>query len=352
MNSGDVPVSMHLVCRIQHHRLRGWREYAVDSDSQVADILRPEAYSSSSPVFRSYVRQATEAGRSIVLWIVTRHRGPKGQRAAFSLVAKMRVRALHESKPGQDLLPDHLRRYDRPWKKGTSHRKHQRVIAESDPGNSRFYPACDIRECLGDLAYVNLKGKRASGHPQTVMQVDPDSIRQLEDAARHVASHTVFLSYKHVDFEAGAPAPRPPWQPKALAHRLIRGGLGVWFDGLCAPQPARRDGTVPEADFLTDEEVRLLLAEGHRQSSVLLGINTGRYLTPGTDGVNWTRKEYDGSISNQVRSEPQQRFVLHGPNPRELPPEPHCARSWEIDVDTDLVSELGSMLGDRAQTRI
>ena len=351
MNSRDDPVPMHLVCRIQPHRLRGWREYAVDSDSQVADILRPEAYSSSSPVFRSYVQQATKAGRSIVLWIVTRHSGPKGQRAAFSLAAKMSVRAIHESKPGQD-LPDRLRRYDRPWKKGTSLKKHQRVIAEGDPGNSRFYPACDVREYLAGLAYLNLKGQRASGHPQTVMQVDPDSIKQLEDVARHVASHTVFFSYKHVDFEAGAPAPRPPWQPKALAHRLIRGGLGVWFDGLCAPQPARRDDTVPEADLLTDEEVRLLLAEGHRQSSVVLGIDTQRYLSPGTGGVNWTLQEYDGSISNQVRGEPQQRFVLHGPNPRELTPEPHCARSWEIDVDTDLVSELGSMLGVRSQTRV
>ena len=28
---------MHLVCRIKPHRLRGWREYAVDSDTQVAD---------------------------------------------------------------------------------------------------------------------------------------------------------------------------------------------------------------------------------------------------------------------------------------------------------------------------
>lgn len=342
---------MHLVCRIQPRRLRGWREYAVDSDSQLADILRPEAYSSSSPVFRSYVRQATRAGRSIVLWIVTRHSGPRGQRAAFSLAAKMSVRALHETKPGQD-LPDRLRRYDRPWKKRTSHKKHQRVIAEGDPANSRFYPACDVRECLDGLAYINLKCQRASGHPQTVMQVDPDSIRQLEDAARHVASHTVFLSYKHVDFEAGAPTPRPPWQPKALAQRLIRGGLGVWFDDLCAPQPARRDETDQEADLLTDEEVRLLLAEGHRQSSVVLGIDTRRYLTPGMDGVKWTLKEYDGSISKEVRSEPQQRFVLHGPNPRKLIPEPHCARSWEINVDTDLVSELRSMLDVRSRTRI
>lgn len=351
MNHRDDTVPMHIVCRIQPRRLRGWREYAVDSNFQVAGILRPEAYSSSSPVFRSYVKQATEAGRSIVLWIVTRHSGPKGQRAVFSLAAKVTVRALYESKPGQD-LPARLRRYDRPWKKGTSHKKHKQVIAEGDPGNSRFYPACDIRECLASLDYLNVKGQRASGHPQTVMQVDPDSIKQLEDAARHVASHTVFLSYKHVDFEAGAPALRPPWQPKALAHRLIRAGLGVWFDGLCAPQPARRDDTVPEEDLLTDKEVGLLLAEGHRQSSVVLGIDTPRYLTPGTGGVNWTLREYDGSISNQVRGEPQQRFVLHGPNPRELTPKPHCARSWGIDVDTDLVSELGSMLGVRSQTKV
>lgn len=351
MNRSNDPVPMHLVCKIQPHRLRGWREYAIDSDSQVTEILRPEAYSSSSPVFRAYVKQATETGRSIVLWIVTRHSGPKGKRAAFSLAAKMSVRTLHESTTGQD-LPKRLRRYDRPWKKGTSHKKHKRVIAESDPVNSRFYPACDIRECLTGLAYLNLKGQRASGHPQTVMQVDPDSIKQLEDAAGHVASHTVFLSYKHIDFAAGAPAPRPPWKPKALAYRLIRGDLGVWFDGLCAPQPARRGESVPKEDLLTDEEVSLLLAEGHRQSSVVLGIDTPRYLTPGTGGVNWTLREYDGSLSNQVRCEPQQRFLLHAPNPRKLTPKPHCAKSWEIDVDTDLVSKLNSMLGARGKTDV
>ena len=351
MSSRDDPVPMHLVCRIQPHRLRGWREYAVDSDSQVGGILRPEAYSSSSSVFRSYVRQAAKAGRPIILWIVTRHSGPKGEHAAFSLAAKMSVRALHQPKRGKG-LPARLRRYDRPWKKGTSHKKHRRVIAEGDPESSRFYPACDIRGCLAGLAYLNLKGEPASGHPQTVMQVDPVSVKELEDAARHVASHTVFLSYKHVDFEAGAPTPRPPWQPKALAQRLIRGGLGVWFDGLCAPQPARRGDTAREADLLTDEEVGLLLAEGHRQSFVVLGIDTHRYLTPGTSGVNWTLQEYDGSLSNQVRGELQKRFVLHGPKPRKLTPKPHRARSWDIDVDTDLVSELESMLGVGMRTRV
>jgi hypothetical protein len=351
MNGQGNVVPMHLVCRIQPHRLRGWREYAVDSNSQGAGILRPEAYSSSSPVFRAYVEQATQAGRPIVLWIVTRHRGPKGQRAVFSLAAKVSVRALRESKPGQD-LPARLRRYDRPWKKGASHRKHKCVIAEADPGSSRFYPACDIRESLASLDYLNVKGQRASGYPQTVMQVDPDSVKQLEDAARHIASHTVFLSYKHVDFEAGAPGLRPPWQPKTLAYRLIGAGLGVWFDGLCAPQPSRRDDTSREEDLLTEEEVGLLLAEGHRQSSVLLGIDTPRYLTPGTGGVNWTLREYDGSISNQIRGAPQQRVVLHVPNPRKLIPKPDCARSWDIDVDTELVSELGSMFGVRSQTKV
>jgi hypothetical protein len=269
----------------------------------------------------------------------------------FSLAAKMNVRALYESKPDQ-YLPFRLRRYDRPWKTGSSHTKVKRLIAEGDPENSRFNPACDIRECLASLDYLNVKGQRASGHPQTVMQVDPNSIKRLEDTARHVAFHTVFLSYKHDDFKAGAPALRPPWQPKALAYRLIRAGLGVWFDGLCASQPARRDAIAPEKDLLTDEEVGLLLAEGHRQSLVVLGIDTSRYLTPGTGGVNWTLREYDGSISSQIRGEPQQRFVLHGPNPRRLTPEPHCAKYWEIDVDTDFVSELRAMLGVRSQTKV
>jgi hypothetical protein len=150
----------------------------------------------------------------------------------------------------------------------------------------------------------------------------------------------VFISYKHRDFDKGDVCRRPRWGVKKLAESFISEGFGVWLDALCAPR-----GAQASKDELDREEVRLLLAEGHAQSAVVIGLDTQNFLKPGRDGNNWTLAEYKGTVSRRRRDQPLLRFVLHEGADTKVRPSPNDSIDWSEDLRTEIVPRVAGLLG-------
>jgi len=331
--TGATP--LHLVCRLQWKRLRAWKKRSLQTQFAAGGRIRPQAYSSSSAGFCGFLDPAHPCfARPVVLWIVTSYALPGRRRRVPSLAATVHVRAAYR---GDDpRLPRDLARYVVRWKTSdTETRPHRCIVAEADRTVSRFFPANDMTACLSRLHYVNRDGGRTAYSPRRVLRVRPGDVPALEAYADAVARHTVFISYKHADFAEPSAGDRPPWTVMELAEAFIADKLGVWLDALCAPPGAEESPRDLDAD-----DVTLLLQEGHAQSAVVVGIDTENYLTPGEDGHNWTRAEYEGSVDPRHRDAPLRRFALYGDAGTRVTPAPDAAARWSEDLGARVVPRV------------
>lgn len=149
----------------------------------------------------------------------------------------------------------------------------------------------------------------------------------------------MFVSYKHIDFTDKRDSRHPAWTVKELAGAFITAKFGVWLDALCAPPKSEAS---PED--LSSEDVRRLLKEGHAQSAVVIGIETGNYLKPGETGRNWTLDEYEGAVGGKRRDSPLLRFVLHGGTESKIRPRPDDAARWSEDLHTKIVPQVTRLI--------
>lgn len=331
--------ALHLVCRLQWNRLRAWKKRSLRAEVSVSGRIRPQAYSSSSSGFRSFLDDwCNNSTKPAFLWIVTSYRIPGRRHLVPSLAAKIRVKSIYRG--NDQRLTEDLKRYVIRWTDPIKEQRPQLCrVVEAEPTFSRFFPANDMTNCLRRLQYVNRDGAQTEYSPRRVLRVRPKDTYLLEEHAETVARQTVFLSYKHCDFIVKSAGSYPPWTVKKLAGALIASKFGVWLDALCAPPKSEES-----LQDLSLEEVRLLLKEGHAQSAVVIGIETDNYLTPGEGGQNWTLDEYEGTVSGEHRHGPLLRFALHGGAESKLEPSPDCAVRWSENLHTIIVSHLGRLI--------
>jgi hypothetical protein len=337
----DSQRRIDVVCQLRSRQLRAWKKYSLDRAVSSAGCIRPEAYSSCSTIFREFQiwwcrQQPGEPEREAVVWIIeipTDRNEPRR-----SLVAKLGVRQFWIGGPE---VPPALRRYVRSWTHNKNFTAKNSTVAEADPDASRFYPANDLGRIASQLRYVKKDGSLTQYSTAAVLRIHPEDVCRLTEAADATARRSVFVSYKHADFEEHASGLRPCWRPEDLARLLIRRGFGVWLDSLCALRRGEAAGKAPDMPDWTDDEVGGLLAEGHAQSQVVLAIVTPHYDTPGVQGTNWTRREYAGEASMGGRTSLLHRFVLHGPESRSLEPVPDDMMPWP--------DELGEQIADRIE---
>ena len=341
----DSQQRIDVVCRLRSRQLRAWKKYSLDRAVSREGCIRPEAYSSCSTIFRGFQKwwcrqQPGKPEREAVVWILeipTDRNEPRR-----SLVAQLGVRQLCIGGPE---VPPALQRYVRSWTHNKTFTEQDSTVAEADPDASRFYPANDLGRIVSRLRYVKQDGSLTTYSTAAVLRIHPEDVVQLAHAAEAIARRTVFVSYKHADFEESASGLRPGWQPADLAKLLIRRGLGVWLDSLCAPRRGEAAGKVPDEPDWTDDEVERLLAEGHVQSQVVLAIDTPHYDTPGVKGTNWTRREYTGEAGMGRRASPLRRFVLHGPERRCLEPVPDDMMPWPDDLGEQIADRIERLCG-------
>ena len=350
-----------LVCRLRHSQLRAWKKNSLRSDVCVAGRIRPQAYSSWSTAFRSYLNELDGDSPSATLWIATSLKLPGRGRLLPSLAARIEVPSPSKSrdrdsevnprryvfKGSDDDLPGELSRYVFDWAgKGNARDPRFCTVAKAHPVGSRFFPVNDFSCCVDRVRYVNRDGSDAAYSPRRIMRVHPESVHDLRKHEADISTRTVFISYKHDDLKPSSNIERPEWTPEQLAAFLVSSGYGVWMDTLCAPSRISDS----RAD-LSHENVRLLLAEGLAQSQILIAIDTQGYRTVGTNRTNWTENEYTDRVVDLPRERPLRRMVLHGVTHRDLNPRPHEVLNWSVNLDDRLIKKLESLLSEADLTQ-
>ena len=190
--------------------------------------------------------------------------------------------------------------------------KRWRGVLGHYPGSCHF-GLNDAVDAMAKIAFINCKSKvwrlpsTDAGRPwnsqhgkrlQNPMRIAPvghDVAGQksslgagpLEDLAKASIRQSMFISYKHDDFDDI----KSLKFLDQLAIELARRGVAVWLDRVALAGTGGR-----KLAQESDQQLTQLLAQGLDQCSAVLGVWRNLYGTPSEiDGENWTGREWAGS---------------------------------------------------------
>ena len=280
----------HFLAYVAADRIASWRRRALREKLDAADprpVLEPPVYA-----FNDRVRaEGLEPGDRF--WVVTQLHasdiGLEGPVLAPSLVARIVVER------ADDDVPDDL----------ASSWTHCIHPAEG----SRFFAGNDALPALGRVSLAPkrrperplIEGPSESHTPEhwyrqiargreRSVPISASSGAELEAFAAHLDRRSLFVSYKHQDFQAEAdpPGAHALSEPVDLARALMGRGWGVCLDRLMLPASLSRQRIVKDAELMCAQ-----LEVGLRRSAAVVGIWTRHYGRPAPDArENWTLLEW------------------------------------------------------------